>query len=50
MVSATTPVGTSKITIPAVKRALTTITWKMSSPASIKKRVLIPHMTDTESV
>jgi hypothetical protein len=50
LVSATTPVGISKSTIPAVYAALATNTSKMSSPASSRKRVLTPQMTDAESV
>jgi hypothetical protein len=43
LVSATTPVETSKITMPAVKAALAMKTWKMSRPASTRNRVLTPR-------
>jgi hypothetical protein len=50
LVSATTPVGTSKITMPAVNAALAMNTSKMSSPASSKNKVLTPQMTDADRV
>ena len=49
-VSATTPVGTSNTIWPALKVALTSITRKMSSPASSRKRVLTPQMIEVASV
>jgi hypothetical protein len=50
LVSATTPVGISNSTIPAVKAALAMKTSKMSRPASSRNRVLTPQMTEAESV
>ncbi len=49
-VSATTPVGISKITIPTVKNALAANASKLVSPASSKKRVLMPQMSDAARV
>jgi hypothetical protein len=49
-VSATTPVGTSKIIIPAVKKALAANASRLESPASSRKSVLMPQMNDAASV
>ena len=49
-VSATTPVGTSKMTIPAVKNALAAKASVLLNPASSRKSVLIPQMNDAASV
>ena len=49
-VSATTPVGTSKSTSPAVKNAFAANAWVMVRPASSRKRVLIPQMNDDAKV
>ena len=48
--SATIPVGTSKITMPAVKNALAANASRFESPASSRKIVLIPQMNDAASV
>ena len=48
--SATTPVGTSKITIPAVKNALAANASKFVSLASSRKIVLIPQMSEAARV
>ena len=48
--SATTPVGTSKITMPAVKKALAANASRLESPASSRKIVLIPQMSEAASV
>ena len=45
-VSATTPVGTSKITMPAVKKALAVKASRFESPASSRKIVLMPQISD----
>ena len=50
MESATTPVGTSKITCPTVKNALAANACVFVSPASSKKRVFIPQMNDDARV
>jgi hypothetical protein len=50
IVSATIPVGTSKITIPAVKNALAANASRFERPASSRKIVLIPQMNDAASV
>ncbi len=50
MVSATIPVGTSKRTIPAVKKAFAANASMFDSPASSRKIVLIPQMNDAASV
>jgi hypothetical protein len=50
LVSATTPVGISNSTMPAVKAALATNTWKVSRPASNRNSVLTPQITEAESV
>ncbi len=49
-VSASTPVGISNTTMPAVNAALATNTSKMSRPASSRKSVLTPQITDADSV
>src|SRR6267142_2751101 len=49
-VSATMPVGTSKSTSPAVKKALAANAWVMERPASSRKSVLIPQMKDEAKV
>ena len=49
-VSATTPVGTSKSTMPAVKKALAENASRLLSPASSRKSVLMPQMKDAASV
>src|SRR2546428_6391719 len=49
-VSATTPVGTSKITMPAVKKALAANASRFESPASSRKMVLIPQIKEAASV
>src|SRR6202022_196733 len=49
-VSATTPVGTSNSTMPAVKKALAAKASRLESPASSRKIVLIPQMSDAASV
>ena len=48
--SATTPVGISKTTIPTVKKALAANASALFSPASSRKIVLIPQMNDEASV
>jgi hypothetical protein len=48
--SATTPVGTSKSTWPAVKKALAVKASALLSPASSRNNVLIPQMNDAASV
>ena len=48
--SATIPVGTSNITMPAVKKALAANASRFESPASSRKIVLIPQMNDAASV
>ena len=49
-VSATTPVGTSKITMPAVKKALAANASRLDRPASSKNSVLMPQMSEAASV
>jgi hypothetical protein len=49
-VSATTPVGTSKITRPAVKNALAANASVLVRPASRRNSVLMPQMNDAASV
>jgi len=49
-VSATIPVGTSKSTIPAVKKALAANASRLERPASRRKIVLIPQISDAASV
>ena len=47
MVSATTPVGTSKTICPTVNTEFTIMTWKIVSPPSrIRKMVLIAQITE----
>jgi hypothetical protein len=48
--SATTPVGTSKTTIPAMKKALAANASRLVSPASSRKSVLMPQIKDVASV
>jgi hypothetical protein len=49
-VSATIPVGISKITMPAVKNALAAKASRLLRPASSRKSVLIPQMNEAASV
>jgi hypothetical protein len=49
-VSATTPVGTSNSTIPAVKNAFAANASRFESPASSRKSVLMPQMNEAASV
>ena len=49
-VSATTPVGTSKMTMPAVKNAFAANASRFESPASSRKSVLMPQMNDAARV
>ena len=49
-VSATIPVGISNTTIPAVKKALAANASRLESPASRRKIVLIPQISDAASV
>ena len=49
-VSATTPVGISNSTMPAVKNALAAKACVLSSPASSRNRVLMPQMNEAASV
>ena len=49
-VSATTPVGISKISIPAVKKAFAANASMLDRPASSRKSVLMPQMNDAASV
>ena len=49
-VSATTPVGISKTTIPAVKKAFAEKASRLLSPASSRNSVLMPQMNDAASV
>ena len=48
--SATIPVGTSKMTIPAVKNALAANASRFDSPASRRKIVLMPQIDELASV
>ncbi len=48
--SATMPVGTSNSTIPAVKNAFAAKASRFDSPASSRKIVLIPQISDAASV
>ena len=48
--SATTPVGTSNSTMPAVNRALAVNAAVLLSPASSRNRVLMPQMNDAAKV
>ena len=49
-VSATTPVGTSKRTIPAVKNAFAANASRFERPASRRKIVLMPQIRDAARV
>ena len=49
-VSATTPVGISNSTLPAVNAAPATNTPKMSRPASSRNSVFTPQISEAESV
>ena len=49
-VSATTPVGISKISIPAVKNAFAENASRLVRPASSRNSVLMPQMNDAASV
>ena len=49
-VSATTPVGTSKMTMPTLKKALAAKASVLESPASSRKSVLTPQMNEAASV
>ena len=49
-VSATTPVGTSNRTMPAVNRALAANAAVAFSPASSRNSVLMPQMNDAARV
>ena len=49
-VSATTPVGTSKMTSPSVKNAFAAKASALLRPASSRNSVLIPQMNDAASV
>ncbi len=48
--SATIPVGTSNSTIPAVKKAFAAKASRLESPASSRKIVLIPQISDAARV
>jgi hypothetical protein len=48
--SATTPVGTSNSTMPAVKNALAAKASRFDRPASSRKIVLIPQIRDAARV
>jgi hypothetical protein len=50
IVSATIPVGTSKMTIPPVKKALAANASRFDRPASSRKIVLIPQIRDAARV
>src|SRR6266545_5418613 len=50
IVSATIPVGTSKMTMPAVKKAFAVNASTLFSPASSRKIVLIPQISEAASV
>ncbi len=50
LVSAITPVGTSKSTIPAVKKALAANASRLLRPASSRNSVLMPQMKEAASV
>ena len=49
-VSATTPVGTSNSTMPAVKKAFAANVCPMLSPASSRNNVLMPQIIDDAPV
>ena len=48
--SATIPVGTSNSTMPAVKKALAAKASRLERPASSRKIVLIPQISDAARV
>ena len=48
--SATIPVGTSKMTMPAVKNAFAANASRLLSPASSRKIVLTPQISDAARV
>jgi hypothetical protein len=48
--SATIPVGISNSTMPAVKKALAVNASKIDSPASSRKIVLMPQMSEAAKV
>jgi hypothetical protein len=48
--SATTPVGTSKSSIPAAKKAFAANASRFVSPASSRKIVLMPQISDAARV
>ena len=48
--SATIPVGISKITIPAVKKAFAAKASRLLSPASSRKIVLMPQISEVARV
>ena len=48
--SATTPVGISKSTMPAVKKAFAANASKLDRPASSRKIVLMPQISDAAKV
>ena len=50
IVSATIPVGTSKSTMPPVKKALAANASRLERPASSRKIVLIPQISDAARV
>jgi hypothetical protein len=50
LVSATTPVGISKSTIPSVNAAFAAKAWVLSSPASSRNSVFTPQIDDAASV
>ncbi len=50
LVSATTPVGISKMTWPTAKNALAAKASVLLRPASSRKSVLMPQMNDAASV
>ena len=49
-VSATTPVGISKMSIPALKNAFAAKASRLESPASSRNSVLTPQMREAASV
>ena len=50
IVSATIPVGISKMTMPAVKKAFAAKAWRLLSPASSRKIVLMPQIREVARV
>ena len=48
--SATMPVGISNSTMPAVKNALAANAWKLLRPASNRKIVLMPQISEAAKV